>query len=72
MHWWKILIYGVVLFGFAGLMSAIIVPVEKMLTAPLADKFTQSIPTCFDWNNMDYLNQYSKAILLITAVVFFC
>lgn len=71
MRWWKILIYGVVLFGFAGLMSAIIVPVEKMLTAPLADKFTQSIPTCFDWNNMDYLNQYSKAILLITAVVFF-
>ena len=59
------------LFGFAGLMSAIIVPVEKMLTAPLADKFTQSIPTYFDWNNMDYLNQYSKAILLITAVVFF-
>lgn len=71
MSWWKILIYGVVLFGFAGLMSAIIVPVEKMLTAPLAEKFTQSIPAYFDWNNLDYLNQYSKAILLITVVVFF-
>jgi len=71
MSWWKILIYGVVLFGFAGLMSAIIVPVETMLTAPLADKFTQSIPAYFDWNNMDYLQQYPKNILLITGVVFF-
>ncbi len=71
MSWWKILIYGVVLFGFAGLMSEIIVPVETMLTAPLADKFTQSIPAYFDWNNMDYLQQYPKNILLITGVVFF-
>lgn len=71
MSWWKILIYGVVLFGFAGLMSATIVPFETMLTAPLADKFTQSIPAYFDWYNMDYLQQYSKNILLITSVAFF-
>jgi len=71
MSWWKIILYGVVLFGYAGLMSAVIVPVEKLLTAPLADQFIQRIPAYFDWNNLDYLRQYSTNILLITYVAFF-
>lgn len=67
----KIFIYGILLFGFAGLMSVTIAPLEIMLTAPLADKLTHIMPAYFDWNNMEYLKQYSKNILLITFVVFF-
>ena len=71
MSWWKIFIYGLLLFGFAGLMSATIAPLEIMLTAPLADKLAYIMPAYFDWNNMEYLMQYSKNILLITFIVYF-
>ncbi|MBI9093985.1 MAG: hypothetical protein JEY71_03785 [Sphaerochaeta sp.] len=48
MSWPKLLLFGVVLFGFAGLMSAVITPIERMLTEPLASRLFQSIPVYFD------------------------
>ncbi len=71
MSWWKIFIYGLLLFGFAGLVSVTIAPLEKMLTEPLADKLSHIMPAYFDWNNMEYLKQYSKNTLLITCVAYF-
>lgn len=70
MPWWKILIYAVVLFGYAGLMSAAISPLERMVAAPLADKLYSSIPTYFNWDNLEYLRNYPKGILLATCVGF--
>ncbi|MFO7611627.1 MAG: CPBP family intramembrane glutamic endopeptidase [Clostridia bacterium] len=71
MSWWKILIYGILFFGFAGLVTVTIAPLEIMLTAPLADKLAHIMPAYFDWNNLDYLKQYSKNILLLTFVAYF-
>lgn len=71
MSWWKILVYGTLLFGFAGIVSATIGPLEQKLTAPLADKLANIMPAYFDWNNIEYLKQYPKNILMITFAAYF-
>lgn len=71
MSWWKIFLYGAFLFGFAGMMSATLAPLESSLFAPISNKLTQSLPVYFDWNNMEYLKQFPKDILLLTCVVYF-
>jgi membrane protease YdiL (CAAX protease family) len=65
-NWKKTLIYGLLLFGLAGILSVTINPLEKWITTPLAE----NIPTYFDWNNMEYLRQYPKNILVITFIVY--
>jgi membrane protease YdiL (CAAX protease family) len=69
--WWKIFIYGSLLLAFAGIMSVTIAPLENMLFAPITNRLTHIIPPYFDWNNIDYLKQYSKNILLLTCVMYF-
>jgi len=71
LSWWKIFAYGSLLWAFAGIMSAIIVPLENMLFDPITSRLTRIIPPYFDWNNIDYLKQYSNNILLMTCVVYF-
>src|SRR5665647_949523 len=66
MSWWKILIFGTLLFAFAGIMSVTVAPLENTLFAPITNKLTQSIPAYFNWNNIEYYKQYSKDILLLT------
>ena len=70
MPWWKVLAYAVVLFGYAGLMSAAIGPLERMVAAPLADKLYSNIPAYFNWDNLEYLRNYPKGVLLITCIAF--
>jgi len=69
--WWKMLIYGSLLFGFAGIMSVTVAPLENKLFAPISSKLTQSIPAYFDWNNIEYFRQYSRGILLLTCIGYF-
>ena len=71
MSWWKIFLYGIFLFGFAGIMSVTVAPLENHLLAPISSKFTQNIPAYFDWNNIEYFKQFSKDILLITFAGYF-
>lgn len=71
LRWWTILAYGSLLWAFAGIMSATIAPLENMLFAPISSGLTRIIPAYFDWNNIDYLKQYSKNILVLTCVVYF-
>lgn len=71
MNWWKIFLYGSLLFAFAGVMSATIAPLENSLFAPISNRFAQITPVYFDWNNIEYLKQYSKDILLLTCVGYF-
>lgn len=70
LSWWKIFIYAAFLFGFAGLMSITVGPLEDMLFAPVSERLFNMLPTYFDWNNLDYLQNYSRNILLFTCVVF--
>ncbi|GKX29164.1 hypothetical protein SH1V18_16440 [Vallitalea longa] len=70
-RWWIIFAYGALLWAFAGIMSATIAPLENMLFAPITSRLAQIILAFFDWNNMDYLKQYSKNILVLTCIVYF-
>ncbi|MEG0692750.1 MAG: CPBP family intramembrane glutamic endopeptidase [Oscillospiraceae bacterium] len=65
---WKVFMYGSLLFAFAGIMSITVAPLENSLFAPLSNKLTQIMPKYFNWNNIEYLKQYPKAILLVTCV----
>jgi membrane protease YdiL (CAAX protease family) len=71
MSWWKTFLYGAVLFAFAGFMSVTIAPLENYLFAPISNKLIQSMPEYFNWNNFEYIKQYSKGILLLTCAGYF-
>ncbi|MCF7934471.1 MAG: CPBP family intramembrane metalloprotease [Spirochaetia bacterium] len=70
MSWWKILVYASVLFGFAGLMTAVIVPFELRVTAPLARQLHTHLPAYFDWTDIEQLRSYSKGIVVMTCIAY--
>lgn len=69
-NWKRTLLYGSLLFCFAGIVSVTIGPLENLLTTPISNKLAEIIPVYFDWNNMEYLRQYPKNILLLTCVAY--
>ena len=71
MSWWKIFLYGSLLFAFAGIMSVTVAPLENNLFAPISNKLIQSMPVYFDWNNVEFFKQYPKDIILLTCVGYF-
>lgn len=66
----KILLYGLGLFCFAGLMSVTITPLEEMLVSPIAELVRQRTPNYFDWTNMGLVRSCSKGLLLFTSILF--
>ncbi|MFN7252423.1 MAG: lysostaphin resistance A-like protein [Anaerobacillus sp.] len=71
LSWWKIITYAALLWAFAGVMSATIAPLEEMFFAPITERFSNILPTYFNWTNFDYLENYSRNILLLTCGVYF-
>ena len=71
MSWWKVFLYGSLLFGFAGIMSATLAPLENKLFAPISNQLAQITPAYFDWTNIENLKQYSQGIMLLTCVGYF-
>lgn len=65
-NWKQALIYGSILFAFAGLMSITVAPFENWITAPISNKLLEIIPVYFDWTNMEYIRTYPKNMLIIT------
>lgn len=68
--WWKVLLYGFVLFSFAGLMMITVMPLENMLMAWLAEKLSAVTPEYFNWENYELMKQYPKGILIFTSVFY--
>ena len=68
--WIKTLIIGVILFGFAGIVSATVAPFESWVTSPLSSKIREILPAYYDWTNLEYLKQYPKNILIITCIFY--
>ena len=60
----------VILFLFAGAMSAIISPIENILVSPIAGWVEQLTPEYFDCTDVELTGSYSKEILLFTSIVF--
>lgn len=69
--WWQIALFGVLTWGFAGLMTVTIMPLENMLFAPFSEWLSELLPAYFDWTNFTYLEQYTRSTLILTAVVLF-
>jgi uncharacterized protein len=67
--WWKIILYGVLAWGFAGLMTVTVLPLEQALWAPIAERAAALLPRYFDWTDMEFLAQYPRDTLLLTAGV---
>lgn len=68
--WIKTLLYGALLFGYAGIVSATVGSFENWLTTPISNKLAEIIPVYFDWTNLEYLRQYSKNMLLVTCIAY--
>lgn len=66
----EIALYGVILFLFAGAMSATISPIESILVSPIAGWVEQLTPEYFDCTDVELTGSYSKEILLFTSIVF--
>ncbi|MFV8830070.1 lysostaphin resistance A-like protein [Alkalihalobacterium sp. APHAB7] len=71
LSWWKIVIYSLFLWGFAGLMSITVAPMEVWLFSPISEQLFNILPPYFDWVNIDYSQYYSRNILLLTCVIIF-
>lgn len=70
MKWWKILFYGFVLFGFAGVMTITVQPLENWLMSGLSDKLYSLLPPYFNWNNFELMKLYPKGILIFTSILY--
>ena len=70
MEWWKIFLYGFVLFGFAGIMTVTVQPLENWFMWGLSDKLYALLPPYFNWNNMELIKLYPKGILIFTGVFY--
>ena len=67
----KIFLYGMLLFAFAGLMSITVQPLENRLLQSVTAWIRQFVPAYFDWQDIVYIKQYSKAVLVVTGVIYF-
>lgn len=67
---WKILLYGALLFGFAGLMMITVMPLENMLLSGISAKLSAVTPAYFDWENIELMKQFPKGILIFTSVFY--
>lgn len=68
---WKIVLYGIVLFAFTGLLSITVTPLENLIFAPLNERLMSIIPEYFNWNNIAQIKAYSQGILVFTCFVYF-
>ena len=67
---WKVLIIAFVFLGIAGLLSALIVPIENQVFAGIRSEILDRLPIGFDWTNYEYLKTFSKPMLIITCVYY--
>lgn len=70
MAWWKIAIYGAVLFGFAGIISVTVAPLENSLMTGATAKLNELLPAYFNWTDIELAKQYPRGILILTSVLY--
>ena len=64
------MIIAFVFFKIAGLLSAIIAPIENQVFAEIRSEVLNSLPRGFDWTDYDYLKTFSNPILIITCAYY--
>lgn len=68
--WWKTLLWGIVLFTFAGIISFILGAVENKLTSGLSSWLFSKLGEYFNWNNFELIKTYPKGILIFTSILY--
>jgi uncharacterized protein len=69
--WWQIVLFGSLAWLFAGLMMIAIAPLENLLFTPISERLSGLLPAYFDWTNFEFLENYTRSTLILTAVVLF-
>jgi membrane protease YdiL (CAAX protease family) len=67
---WKILVIAFCLFGFAGLLSVIVAPIENQIWVGLRVTVLSHLPTGFDWTDFEHLKSYSTSLKILTCAVY--
>lgn len=67
---WKIIMLAFCFFGIAGIMSAIVAPMEAVLFEDIRTPLLNSLPKGFDWTDFEYLKTFSKPVLIFTCVYY--
>lgn len=67
---WKALAIALVLFGFAGLLSAFAAPIENGIFADVRASVLSCLPAGFDWTDYEYLTSFSRPILVFTCIYY--
>lgn len=68
--WRKTLLWGVVLFAFAGIVSFTLGEVENKLTSGLSSWLFSQLGEYFNWNNLELIKQYPQGILIFTSILY--
>lgn len=71
MPWWKIFLYGFVLFTIAGIMSVTVGALEDWIFATPSKCLYAILPEYFNWSNFEFVKQYPKSIVVFTAILYF-
>ncbi len=67
---WKIVVIAFCFFGLAGLLSAIVAPIEGSIFADMRTALLNNLPSGFDWTDFEYLKTFSRPILIFTCVYY--
>lgn len=67
---WKVLLIALIFFGISGLLSVFIAPVENQIFADIRTSVLGRLPAGFDWTDFEYLNTFSKPILIATCIYY--
>lgn len=68
--WWQLILLVGLLIGLAGLMSAIITPLEHSLLSNIIEKINSITPDYFNWNPI-HLANYSNVMVVTTCGLYF-
>ena len=68
--WWQLILIVGILFGFAGIMSAVITPLEHGLLSNVINKVNSITPAYFSWDSSNLVN-HSNKMFIITCVLYF-
>ncbi len=63
---WKVILIAGVFFGVAGLLSAVVAPIENHMWVNVRTTVLSHLPIGFDWNNYEYLQSFSSVRRRIT------
>lgn len=67
---WKIVLIAFAFFGIAGLLSAFVAPIENHIFSVARSNLLSNLPIGFDWTDYEYLNFFSKPIIIFTCVYY--